>query len=351
MRIFLFNRYNYDNLKAVIVEGLLSHNMDLWSDHPASYIHSSQVLNIETWKDLEGFEVIIWGEEEIGKIDLLKGTPLIHQKLIFIDGSDLSKIRLNKKIKPHLILKRELLLSTAREANGTIKSFSFAVEKSYWENYKEHNSRRYDLSCMLRLDSNPFRVQIEKQLKKIQESSQSQFFIGTTGEKPYGDGITVPRSTPIYDEILRNSRISISCHGAGQDCMRFWEILGVGSMLISQKLDIVFHNPFEDGKNIVFFDSVKELTEKTRYYLEKPELVESIAISGHDHAKKYHQTMHRGLYLLSLINDIDLYKSKTLHISSYVKIKNNIKYSLRKRINKINYSIFKLKNSFKHKNE
>jgi hypothetical protein len=339
LRVFVFNRALYDGLKATIIEGLQLNGVDVFALEFASYARAEKILRPDNWDQLAGFDAVLWGEEELAQVDSLPGSPRAGLVRIFADGSDSLKMRLNKNIRPHLFFKRELLESTYAYGRGLVLPLGFGVEERFWQSFKPHAERLYDYSCMLRLDSNPFRRKLNDRVNSInsQRPGQTRAFIGGTGEIPYGDGITMPQPTPKYFEVLSNSRISINCHGAGQDCLRYWEILSSGAMLFSQRLDIHIEHPFEDGKNAVFFSGLQEFEDKLGYYLAWPDKVEEIARNGYEHAKKFHTSKIRAGVIIEMIakTQRDLQTAAEIHsvrAGAIMKLRvyNNLFYYFRK---------------------
>ena len=119
------------------------------------------------WDQLHSYDLVIWGEEEITQVDQLPGMPRSGQILVMIDGGDITKIRYNHNIKPHLLFKRELFQKTQQNIKGAIYPFNFAVEDMYWHEFIPHQARQYDYSCMLRLASNPFRTKLKETLEEL----------------------------------------------------------------------------------------------------------------------------------------------------------------------------------------
>ena len=68
-------------------------------------------------------------------------------------------------------------------------------------------------------------------------------------------------------------------------------------------LDWITNYSFTDGKDIVLFNDVAELTEKAEYYISHPNEAEIIANAGYEHMLKYHTTKERANQFLSLIKE------------------------------------------------
>lgn len=101
-----------------------------------------------------------------------------------------------------------------------------------------------------------------------------------------------------YKQFTASAKICVNAHGGGQDCMRFWEIMAGGAACFTQKFDIIMPNPYTDGWNMIEFTTAKEFKEKAEQFLKYPEMLERIAIAGHNHTKRYHTTKARAEYIL-----------------------------------------------------
>jgi Glycosyl transferases group 1 len=342
-KAFVFNRTIYDGLKATTINGLKANQVEVFSSTYANDADEEAVFMPNHWDQLHDYDLVIWGEEEISLLENLPGSPRPGQFLVMIDGGDITKIRINEKVRPHLIFKRELFKKTFQEIREGIFPFNFAVEDLYWQEFTPHAQRKYDYSCMLRLASNPFREQLRDALLQIDANCSPKLsgFIGETGEIAYSPKTGFRLHTPKYFEILNQSRISLNCHGAGQDCYRFWEILGSGAMLLSQQLEIEISHSFKDGVHALFFSNLKEFEEKLQFSIHHPKEVEEIAMRGYQHAKEFHTVYQRGKFLL---DKVDAYansqKQATQLDAQYqhwqqIKKSNNFIYYRRKHLQRV----------------
>ncbi len=337
-KAFIFNRHLYDGIKTSIIGGLRANQVKVYSSTFANNAQPEYVFMPTHWDQLHSYDLVIWGEEEITQVDQLPGLPRADQILVMIDGGDITKIRYNHSIKPHLLFKRELFQKTHQKIKGAIHPFNFAVEDMYWQEFRPHQARQYDYSCMLRLASNPFRTKLKEALEVVglKMNKRLTHFVGETGEISYGGNKAFRSPTPKYFNILNQSRVSINCHGAGQDCFRFWEILGSGAMLLSQRLELAMVHPFQDGVHGLFFDNLKEFEEKLKFSMHHPDQVQEIAFNGYTHAKEFHSVYQRGKYLLGKIqenkptieNPFQL-KQQYIHWQA-IKMSNNFIYYQRK---------------------
>lgn len=123
-------------------------------------------------------------------------------------------------------------------------------------------------------------------------------------------GILTPIRKPLsvwtqdeYRQKLTMNTIGLNLKGAGNDCIRYYEIPAHGMLLLSQRLDIEIENDFEDGKTAVFFSDLNELKEKLDYCLANEEYTNKIARAGYEWVNKYHTSTVRAQQLLNKINE------------------------------------------------
>jgi spore maturation protein CgeB len=84
--------------------------------------------------------------------------------------------------------------------------------------------------------------------------------------------------------------------------VRSFEIPGFGGFLLTQRSKEQAEELYTEGKEIACFDSVDELKEKIRYYLDHEDERLAIMRAGHERAEREHQAIHR---LKQIINDIN----------------------------------------------
>ena len=83
---------------------------------------------------------------------------------------------------------------------------------------------------------------------------------------------------------LRNIRTGIP--------LRIWDILAAGGFCITNyqpELEMYFEN----GKDLVYFESRKDLADKVKYYLEHEDERRTIALNGYNKVKQQHTYQHR----------------------------------------------------------
>jgi glycosyl transferase family 1 len=121
---------------------------------------------------------------------------------------------------------------------------------------------------------------------------------------------------PRYYETLRNSRRCISVPGGGFDTLRFWEILGAGSLLISKRIAIEMPYPLVEGKHYLAFDSLQELRDVlVSSYMRRDE-ADEIRSRAHEFALQFHSSTARAEYVLQTLASHRLIDPRDLTTSS-----------------------------------
>jgi len=105
-----------------------------------------------------------------------------------------------------------------------------------------------------------------------------------------------------YLKEMSRARISLNVRGGGWDTLRFWEALGMGSFMLSQKLPLVLPHPPISGNELVWLnEDLSDLYEKTDYYLAHPEQRAAIAERGKAWVLAHHDQRARAKQLLQAV--------------------------------------------------
>ncbi len=103
-----------------------------------------------------------------------------------------------------------------------------------------------------------------------------------------------------YQEIAA-SRIAVSIRGGGWMTPRYFEIVGMGTMLVSERPEILIPNDFVDRRHAVFCKpDLSDLEALVRYYARHDAEREAIAAEGRVHVLKYHTCERRAEYFLDV---------------------------------------------------
>lgn len=103
-----------------------------------------------------------------------------------------------------------------------------------------------------------------------------------------------------YQEIAA-SRIAVSIRGGGWMTPRYFEIAGMGTMLVSERPEILIPDNFADRRQAVFCKpDLSDLDTLLRYYMRHDAEREAIAAEGYAHLLKYHTCERRADYFLGI---------------------------------------------------
>lgn len=84
------------------------------------------------------------------------------------------------------------------------------------------------------------------------------------------------------------AQLSFNCSLNGDFNMRVFEVLAAGGCLLTDRLSAEsgLESFFQDGRDLIIYDSAGDLIEKARYYLNNPALCLQIAQNGHQRYKE-----------------------------------------------------------------
>lgn len=192
-----------------------------------------------------------------------------------------------------------------------VKPFPFGIEDRMQGKFNP--DPEYDLCCIMRPHI-PARNQIIELLK---QKAYPRMFLGMIPPSEEDiqwmveRGACHPEAVRIggsgfaqnkaYYLQLNNSRASISIPGGGFDTLRFWEILGQGSLLISKRIAIKMPYPLQEGEHYVAFDTLDELKDIIEWLYSNPEEADRIRRQGYEYAIKHHTSFARAQYFLDSI--------------------------------------------------
>ena len=120
-------------------------------------------------------------------------------------------------------------------------------------------------------------------------------------EKGYTVRIDDRISKKTYRDLISRSLISISSWGAGNCCMREWEIMGLKTCCFVQRHHIVIPEKPVDGTHWVEYSTIQELSDKINFYLKNPDLCYKIGQQGFDYAINRHTGKDRVRYIFDTL--------------------------------------------------
>jgi hypothetical protein len=239
-----------------------------------------------------------------------KLMPLIgHLPLVFIDGGDWPTIggdfdRLKssylykdviKQRSFDLIFKREYI----EHIHGDQKNvFPFPFSFPYQlVNKNFRMAKKFDVSFWA-VESDPIR---SKALSIIENKYDCRLN-GTIRNQVFKK---YKRKGIFYLEEIAACKIVLNFRGAGWDTMRYWEVPGTSTFMISQKPAITIPDNFIDGTHVSWCsDSLDDITDRIDYYLKHEDERLQMAEKSHKHLLQYHLNTHRAEYLIKKIKEI-----------------------------------------------
>lgn len=124
----------------------------------------------------------------------------------------------------------------------------------------------------------------------------------------YGSRTPVDPKANLFEDAAKKfcqSKIVFNVSIKDDVNMRVFETLSTGSFLLTNALPTL-PDIFKDGVHLVTYNTLDEMVEKAKYYLEHDEEREAIAKAGHEEFMAHHTYMNR---VTKILNDVG-YKSK-----------------------------------------
>jgi len=224
-------------------------------------------------------------------------------KTVFIDGGDWDTIggdfkRLNcegvfekviNKRPFDVVFKREYLKDVDYSSN--VHPLPFSINEQRYKGVKQLPFR-YDVAFWA-VESHPIRKQVFDFMRPLYDCA-------TNGTIPNQVAKQYKRKGRFYFEEVKRTRISLNFRGTGWDTLRFWEIMGLGSFMISQRPGIVVPDDFVEGKEIIYCkDDLTDLQSLCDYYLKHEDARHAISVKAARKAAEFHTDVARANYVLS----------------------------------------------------
>ncbi len=229
-------------------------------------------------------------------------------KTVFIDGGDWNTIggdlkRLNgadmyqrviSKRPFDAIFKREYLKIESYPEN--VYPLPFSINSSRYSRARQH-PYRYDVAFWA-VESHPIRKQVFDFIEPLYDCALN-------GSVPNQVARQYKRKGVFYFEELKRTRISLNFRGTGWDTLRFWEIMGLGAFMISQRPEIVIPYEFEEGKEIVYCqDDLSDLKSLCDFYLKNEKARNTIARNAFEKAMRFHTDEARAKYIVDTLKRV-----------------------------------------------
>ena len=111
----------------------------------------------------------------------------------------------------------------------------------------------------------------------------------------YGQKFFEPAS-----DIFNMSKIIFNISLAQEANMRAFEGMLSGSLLLTDYCEDLIKLGYEDGKHLVFYNNMEDMVSKAKYYIEKEEEREKIALAGYEYTLNHHTYFHRAKQIMDL---------------------------------------------------
>lgn len=320
MRILFINSHSADYVQDLTYSGLVkklgvSNVIDVkwnkkfhinYKKYPKNLGHIKNSLLPSFFNRLSSkYDAVFIGASKVDCFEeYIKIAPNIPKNIpvIFIDGGDYPNIAEDlteynhpelyeqaQKIRPFdYIFKREYIIGTKHPDNVFPLQISFRLDRLP----ELPTEKTYDVSFWAVETGGDLRTNVLKLL-------EDKFDCAENGTKRNQKFSKYSRKGSFYLQELKRCNIVLNFRGGGWDTMRYWEVPAVGSLMVSQKPQILIPNDFEDKKHVVHCkDDLSDLVEICQYYLDNPKEAEQIAKAGHEHLKEYHTDIKRAEYIL-----------------------------------------------------
>jgi len=259
--------------------------------------------------------------------------------LVFVDGGDYASIRHDvvTRFPIHLYFKRDYVWkmgSSFRDFAGLACGFR-GDRKLFARTYPlpisivlealpnlDHVEKEYDVSYRGRV-SHPRRVKAAKILSEMEDLTFSGGVFACPEDRKYKlrHGTFRRLMTKLFDNVsasesdqqlkyspedyyreIKRSRLAIALRGGGLTAPpRYFEIVALGSMLLSDAPETLIPDDFVDRCHAVYCrPDLSNLEALVRYYLKEDAERELIASQGHAHLLKYHTCERRAEYFLDI---------------------------------------------------
>jgi Glycosyl transferases group 1 len=362
LRILYVTTPRYDFTTATLIQGLNAlPDVELRTTAPGNYASALQVLTRADAIDYgRNADVLVLGYTRGADSSIFWSVGNEGPVRVFVDGGDNSELSVSLRQLPklHVVFKREFfvedrsisnLLKLARRVRpgiwGTIRRhplvpfpsfiglenktrfgdflrnvvvlpmkrkfhpFPYGIEERFQGSV--NRAPAYELSCMVNCHL-PERREFVARLESLHlpdafigeipsEPEDTQRLMAMRAVAPGARRRSEFGHNERYYARIRDSRRCISIPGGGFDTLRFWEILGLGALLISKRVAIEMPQPLVEGTHYLAFDSFDELRAVVEKSYQQPDQADEIRTNGHAFALQFHTTKARAIYLLTTI--------------------------------------------------
>ena len=175
------------------------------------------------------------------------------------------------------------------DADMGIIPFNIGCLNKYFGDFNHPVDKDIDVFCSFGHLNTGLRFQTTEICKELRDEGYNVVF---SSNMNYQD----------YLETIARSKIAISAWGAGNSCMRLWEIMANKTCCFRQKTEILFPDEPIDGEHCVVYSSEEEFEKKIREYLKRPDECVRIGVNGYKHTLSHHTGKARVEKMLKLMS-------------------------------------------------
>jgi hypothetical protein len=258
-------------------------------------VSTPRPMAIDAWLRLRRLGkpmVVVDGQDDPGITDLLLADSLLYfkrelettlpiRRYPLADGTDSLRL-LCHDLAPELIDAWPAIDGM----ESRLRPISFSVEK-------EILARQPDKTADLFFAGKITHPHRRAALRHLQRAARTGFDIceGHLGDRD------------AYLDRLAAARIGLNVRGGGFDCVRYWEIPAVGTVLLSERPTIKIRDNFESGKSALFFNTFSQIIPLAESLLREPERLAAMAEAGREHVRRHHTTEACARYFLDEIEN------------------------------------------------
>lgn len=325
MKVLYFNGPQCDFMSTVLIEGFnLLHRsgqidfrcLNQVSDDDADFKGLNAIGEQGAILSTDWAEIIIfdssgsfsWMSDEVRAV--FENKDLRKTKMVFVDGTD-NQSFVQDPGAFVTYFKREIRypnwnfrsLPFVRSLNfGMLKKHSARVPHDL-DYMAEWNRREIDISFVAQ-NTNGLRLQFASFIGSMSQHNRNlKVLIDVQTGK-------IPLSKEKYIDILKKSKIAISCPGVGWDTKRFWEIPGCGAVLASYDLTyrLQIRDNFEGGRHCIYFESLQQAFTEIMVTLSHPP-VWCMMRAAADQWSDRHTSSYRAQQLIGMAHECKVFSA------------------------------------------
>ena len=295
--------------RKYVKEQLVKNKFDLIVCTPKSYATRGRFLS-DAWRHLR--HEVISPRKDIGWRHLLRLPVPKHSRIAVIDGRDLDKLSrddVELLERADIFFKREIPLETpqilrdlpdqlkknAYSQLDKLRPVSFGINLSRFRKfYPEQFEKKYDIAFLMNPANHPLRQRVFQALQEMRK--EFNIYLSDGGAR---NGLSISE----YYQVIKQSRLAVSVSGRGWDCLRHYEIVACGSVLMLNEPDIHTNNFFTPDNGALFFKSdMSDFAGKLRSLLNEPHKISKFTTTAIKHLERFFDVKATADYIISEVS-------------------------------------------------